>query len=246
MMENTPKNIPILIVGRGRLSKHLAHYFSLKNIPFSVWYRAQDCSLKDVIDDHEPQKICLAISDDAIQGFYEDYASVPNKTWIHFSGAKTVPGVIGIHPLMTFGEQLYDLALYESIPLVVEAPHRLEQVFPFLDNPTIQLEAEQKALYHAMATLAGPGVITLWQEIMGVFSKQLGIPPSMLELYTKQAWFNNFQTLSPITGAWVREDEETIKAHHQSLVPQGDLGQVYQALHTLHQNRQALKEETSP
>lgn len=132
--------VNILIVGNGRLAKHLLCYFrqltdvnqsqqlSQKfTLRLSHWYREpassqaiSELSLQDLQNKISAvDMIFLLISDDAIAPFYQQHLAGKNKTVVHCSGALNVPGIFSIHPLMSFTNQLYDLEIYQKIAWIV-------------------------------------------------------------------------------------------------------------------------------
>ncbi len=97
-----------LIIGGGRLATHLAHYFSLLDIPYCQWTRQTEHPLSTLLN--PIQKVLLAVWDDAIEPLAKP---IPNKTLIHFSGVLSTKLAEGAHPLFTFGPDLYDLVQYK-------------------------------------------------------------------------------------------------------------------------------------
>lgn len=54
------------------------------------------------------------------------------------------------HPLMTFPDNLYDLDVYEKIPFITERNRKsFKELFPKLNNPSFEIDPEDKILYHA-------------------------------------------------------------------------------------------------
>lgn len=106
---------PHLIVGRGRLSRHLQHHFSLESIAFEQWDRSSTRPLEDVLAG--ARTVMLLITDDAIEPFLEKYAANDGPIWIHGSGSVTTPLTESAHPLMSFGDELCDRETYRIDPL---------------------------------------------------------------------------------------------------------------------------------
>src|ERR1700752_4818283 len=113
--------LPLGIVGDGRVATHFAHYVGLAGIPFRQWSRRSPAeSLASC------RVILLLVSDPAIEELALRY---PDRTRVHFSGSFWSPDVHGMHPLMSFGRELYSLADYQRIPFIVEDPELFRQLF---------------------------------------------------------------------------------------------------------------------
>ena len=215
-MRQVPKNSNYLIVGSGRLARHLSFYFEYLEIPYGVWTRgeSQD-SLKKKMQNSP--NVLLAIRDDAIISFYEEHAADKN-TFIHFSGQIHHPEMLGFHPLMTFTDRLYQATVYPEIHFVgVHSPTLFQVHFPNFTNTYHQIKNEQKALYHALCVLCGNGTTLLW-ELASLEFKKMGVDPQALHPYLRQASEQILQQ-SPgrFTGPWYRGDNKTSQAHSQAL-----------------------------
>ncbi len=212
------------IIGGGRLARHFSHYFQLLDIPFNQWQRtsidADELKLRHTTA--ESTHILLLISDRAIPEFLATYTFLSEKILIHCSGAHSYSGLAGVHPLMTFGEELYDLTAYEAIPMICEknsnADFLFPQLFPQLKNPVHYISAEQKALYHAYCVCAGNFSQLLWQMSTQGMHTQLGLPSEVLHPYLQQNLENFFkQGSASLTGPLVRGDTNTVAANLAAL-----------------------------
>jgi predicted short-subunit dehydrogenase-like oxidoreductase (DUF2520 family) len=246
------------IVGDGRLARHMRHYFHLLGQPCSGWARnpASPCN-----SHHDPDAaqrlrrtlapaghVLLLVSDDALAPLLRRYPWLHGHTLVHCAGALSLPGVAGVHPLMTFAGELYPLAQYQRIPFLVEAGHDFRALFPGLPNPHHVVSVEQKALYHALCVMAGNFPQLLWQQVAGRLQAQLGLPVTVLEPYLRQV-VDNFiaQPEAALTGPLARGNRHTLQRNLAAL--EGDpLQAVYSACSELYQSRQAapaLREEAS-
>lgn len=317
-MRQVPK---YLIIGNGRLARHLAHYFSLLKIKdYSKWDRSQPLSRL-----HElctgATHILLAIKDSAIEPFIEEHlvdiapcahikilntafaavqkekttgavdgieaaiksfdsahqqqnaagrrqlaalfrqvetlraavkagegaqadrlakelgqglhalkSSLPAPTKVHFSGALVTKRAYGAHPLMTFGQQLYTLDKYLSIPFVLdEKAPPFKEVLPGLHNQHVRLSAGDKAKYHALCVMAGNFSCILWQKLLDTLTGEYGFPKHTADMYLRQQTDNllaDYKTA--LTGPLARGDQETIKKNLKAL--SGDpFREVYEA-----------------
>lgn len=204
-----------LIIGSGRVARHIAHYFNLLNIQYKSWDRSQDPhALKKMLS--ECTHVLLAISDSSLLGFYRLHLAGLDKTVVHFSGAHYFPEMIAAHPLMTFGSELYELDFYKKIHFTMTGASLMEAL-PGLENPSSILPAEQKALYHAYCVLGGNFTTLLLTKMLTGFS-EMKIPASAARLYIEKVVANTFaEPEKALTGPLVRKDIETVQANLQAL-----------------------------
>lgn len=226
MQATTTLSFSYLLIGSGRVARHLGHYFHLLNIPHQTWDRAQDPhALKTKVAAHS--HILLAISDSAIAGFYRQHLAGLDKVVVHFSGAHDFPDIIGAHPLMTFGPELYGLDFYKKIHFTMTGAS-LSEALPGLSNSFSILPAEQKALYHAYCVLGGNFTTLLIGKMLSGFV-EMKIPSEAARHYIEKVVENTFsQPESALTGPLVRKDSVTVNANLQAL---GDdpIADIYKA-----------------
>jgi hypothetical protein len=127
-MGRTPK---ILLIGDGRLARHLTCYFVQLGWKYAAWSRRMHAALQcpDLTAlVHSQTHALLAISDSAIEPFISAHPELETVVRVHFSGRLSSPVAIGAHPLFSFAGTLYDRALYERIPFAIErgAPPSLD------------------------------------------------------------------------------------------------------------------------
>ncbi|WP_029918771.1 DUF2520 domain-containing protein [Nevskia soli] len=204
---------PFGIVGDGRVATHFAHYFRLAGIPFRQWSRRSP-----TVDLADCPVILLLVSDPAIEELASRY---PGRRHIHFSGSFNSPDVHGMHPLMSFGRELYSLPDYERIPFVVEDPALFRSVFPRLPNPCYGIRREDKAHYHALCAMAGNFTGFLWARLFEQFPATLGIPPEAAIPYLEQVCRNIAAAPTRpetfLTGPIVRNDTHAVEKHLTAL-----------------------------
>ncbi|HZR34390.1 MAG TPA: DUF2520 domain-containing protein [Nevskia sp.] len=201
------------IVGDGRLATHFAHYLRLLGLPVRQWSRrAPDDDLAGC------PVILLLVSDPAIE---ELAARFPDRTCIHCSGSFLSERVHGMHPLMSFGRELYPRAAYERIPFVAEDADLFRRVFPALPNPVHAIRREDKARYHALCAMAGNFTGFLWAKLFRDFPAALGIPPEAAIPYLEQVCRNIAATPTQpgrfLTGPIVRGDRAAVDKHLAAL-----------------------------
>jgi predicted short-subunit dehydrogenase-like oxidoreductase (DUF2520 family) len=216
-----------LIVGNGRLSRHLQHLFTLESIPFERWHRSCAVTFDEVA--LRARSVVVAISDDAIEEFVARHATDNRQIWIHCSGALTTPLAECAHPLMLFGEELYDLDTYRRIPFVCERGRRpFPELFPELSNPFAVIAPEHKPLYHALCVIGGNFTTLLWQKVLGDGAQRLGLDRELFYPYMEQVVRNLEGSGDPLTGPLARGDWRTVERHLRALA--GDpFRQVYEA-----------------
>ena len=198
------------LIGRGRVAAHLGRYLELEGLPHLSWHRGMG-DAETVLGGADV--ILLAISDDAIAGFPADHPALCDRPMVHFSGSLVVDGIAGLHPLMTFGPELYDLETYRSIPFIAEVGRPgFGDVFPGLGNPSRAIDPELKPLYHALCVLAGNFTTILWSKAMRDFEDRLGLPRELLQPYLQRTAANTLrQGGAALTGSLARGERGTIE-----------------------------------
>jgi len=198
------------LVGRGRVASHMARYLDLEGQPVRRWHRDLQDSPTATLG--ETDIVLLAISDDALEGFIADNPALWDRTLVHFSGSRVVDGAHGLHPLMTFGPEVYDLETYRSIPFVEErGGPGFGALFPGLQNPSWPIDPDDKPLYHALCVLAGNFTTILWVKAMEDFDSRLGLPREVLRPYLEQSAANTLELdRQALTGSLARSDHGTI------------------------------------
>lgn len=225
------------IVGQGRLGRHLAHYFSLLDCPVSIWSRS-DCSHESLVSILASVScVLLCLPDDAIESFITQHQNHFQGTWVHFSGVLTTSSAFGVHPLMTFANDLYDLSVYRQIPLVLTQALP-EGVLTEWHNPQYIISAEQKALYHAWCVLAGNGSCLLWQGFVDFLTDKLALPAAVAKPFAQQTIANVMaDPKAALTGPLSRGDQGTL-AKHQKVLQGQSAHALYQAFVAYYQNNQ--------
>src|SRR5689334_6993126 len=104
-----------LLVGSGRLARHLHFYFDSLHIPHLRWSRRDEVSIESLLRD--VQKVLFLIKDDQIEVLRHQH-DFKGKTLIHCSGALEIDGLESAHPLCSFAESLYEPSFYKRIPFV--------------------------------------------------------------------------------------------------------------------------------
>lgn len=204
------------IIGNGRVSNHIQHYFRLKNIAFKTWHRQSNDPIDHTLSGC--QIYLILICDAAIESFLKQNPFFRDKICIHFSGSLHTPLALSCHPLMTFSDHLYECDLYETIPFIHEPNLTFEHCFPQLNNPHIPLPPHLKPFYHSLCVLSGNFSTFLWQTVMQSFADDLSLPPEVLQPYLQQTFFNIANhPQNAVTGPIGRKDQTTVSAHLATL-----------------------------
>lgn len=211
------------IVGDGRMARHFAHYLTLEGISFRQWSRQIAMRSKKSPSDALAgcSIILVLISDQAIDAWIEASPFLRGKKVVHFSGSWVSAHAVGMHPLMTFGLDLYDLETYRRMPFVVEEGTGFSDLFPDLTNPSFSIARDQKAYYHALCALSGNFTTLLWQKFFSELESRFKIPNAMAQKYMERVFANLAQDpKGALTGPLARGDADTVGAHLSAL--QGD------------------------
>jgi hypothetical protein len=222
----------ILLIGDGRLARHLGHYFEQLGLHHAAWsrrmYTAGHCPpLKTLV--RPGTRALLAISDGAIEPFIKVHPELEAAVRVHFSGRLTSSLAIGAHPLFSFAGTLYERELYERIPFVIDhgAPP-LATLIPGLPNPSFFIEPERRSRYHALCVLAGNFTTLLWRKLFFEFDRELGIAREQALPYLKSVVRGLEGKGAPLSGPLSRGDYATIERNLEALA--GDpFEEVYRA-----------------
>lgn len=220
------------IIGAGRLAKHFSHYLTLLNLPYSKWHRkaATYATVTDNTSDHtlsdlisSSTHVLLLISDDAIEPFIKEHfpSGPPSniKHIVHCSGSLVTPLCSGAHPLLSFSEELFDLAHYKQIPFILETNGpKFNDLLPGLPNPYYEIDRALKPFYHALAVMSGNFSTLLWKKLFDEFKDRFNIPPQASFPYLESIMRNIMAPDGPsLTGPLVRGDTETIESNIKAL-----------------------------
>ena len=237
-----------LLIGNGKLSRHFAKYFADLNLSFESWTTPREFPAA-FFRSFRATHVWILVSDRAIDtvaerlraGLSEFGSANPDgPLFLHASGATTVPGVLGVHPLMTFGEALYDLETYRRVPFVVE--NRFDgvpaaEVLGGLPNLAVHVDPEKRALYHALVSASGNFPALVWAEVFARFEIDLGLSRDLLAPFLFRTLANTLAAgEAALTGPLVRGDSGTLKAHRAALAGSA-LAPLYAAFETFYENR---------
>lgn len=202
------------IVGNGAMARHFTNYLDLEEINYIRWKRGETLDKL-----RECEIIFLLISDDSIENFVSKNPTIQSKTLVHFSGALSITGTIGFHPLMTFGKELYSIDEYRSIPFIgIESTLQFYKIFPNLNNKYYKIEKSQKAYYHALCVISGNFSSIIWNKVFKSFKEDLALPEDVLIPYLKRNFSNIINNpTNSLTGPIKRQDKITMNKNMKNL-----------------------------
>ena len=206
------------IIGSGRLKSHLSHYFLLSNIPFNTWSRKENSSTELENFTDKSDVIILLIKDDAIEEFIDQNPIIKSKILVHFSGSLTTSKAVGMHPLMSFSEKLFELEAYQKIVFITEELVDFKQIFPSLMNQSYSIRKEDKAYYHALCVMSGNFTSILWAKLFSELETKLKIPKESAFAYLNSIRDNLIHDYkNALTGPLIRKDIKTINRNLAAL-----------------------------
>jgi len=232
-----------LLIGNGRLARHIQRYFSLLQLPYETWHRNEPLSKLEQQLQHVSH-ILLLISDGAIETFAAQHLQHSDAILIHFSGSLVSDHIAGAHPLMTFSDNLYSQEQYQRIPFVIDhdAPE-FAALLPGLPNQHVRLHKSLKPKYHALCVLSGNFSCILWQKFFTALECELAIPHTIALPYLQQQTQNLCDNpATALTGPLVRGDAATITKNLAALNAD-PFQEIYQSFVSCYEHIKNTKEE---
>ncbi|MGA2655259.1 MAG: DUF2520 domain-containing protein [Gammaproteobacteria bacterium] len=219
-----------LMIGDGRLARHMAFYFSHLGLSYHTWSRRSHniSTLPESIT--KATHILLLIADDAIPAFIENHLLNTEKIIVHFSGSLMTPHAYSAHPLMSFTENLYTPEIYQNIWFIIEKEGlAFSEILPGLPNQHAAIPRCDKPLYHSLCVLSSNFTCLLWQKLFDTLATQWQIPPEAAHPILQQVMHNLMHDYkSALTGPLVRNDLKTI-THNLQALENDPYQDVYQA-----------------
>lgn len=242
-MGTSQQNPKYLIIGNGRMAKHMTYYLGSLGLSFATWSRQFNQTNTLLTLTQECSHALVLINDSAIEPFIQQHVFLEKMTLVHFSGALTTRLASSTHPLFTFTQDLYPLETYGKIPFfLTEASAPFESLLPGLPNPHHRIQEELKAYYHSLCVLSANFTTILWQKFFQELENRFKIPHSVAFPYLEQTLKNlQEQPITALTGPLARRDHKTIQENIKAL--QGDPFQtVYYAFLASFRNTQEMGE----
>lgn len=235
-MRQVPRE-KILIIGNGRAAKHIHFYLTQLHFDIRHWHskdlNPRSISFPSTSDKELQQKMeelrslhetshhtLLLIKDSAIEEFLIRYPFLRTSKTLHFSGSLDIPGVANIHPLISFGDDLFEPDFYPQIPFAHfdSSSHQLTDYLPGLPNPSFYIPKNAKALYHGLCVASGNLTVLLWQAALEEFKKNFAIHDQILMPYLESITLNlKTNWNKALTGPIARRDEITLEKNFEAL-----------------------------
>jgi 2-dehydropantoate 2-reductase len=226
-----------LVVGNGRLARHVTHYLGLLDIPFTQYTRHATGPFASYLSDCN--RVLVLIRDSEIVNFIEQNKREASDSvlWVHCSGVLQTDLAVSAHPLASFSGVLFDEPFYRTIPFAIQKGGRsFSEILPGFPNPHFEIEAAAKEKYHAMCVLAGNFSTILWMTFEKYLRQELMVPKSFMLPYLQSTVTNLEQVDDPLTGPLKRNDQETIRKNLSHLNDPA-MKDIYQAFVKFYTNQ---------
>lgn len=207
------------IIGNGRTARHMKFYLQSQNLRAYSWNRREHTSDDLTRFLSHSDIVLILIKDSEIKNFIDQHPDLKHKNLVHFSGSLVIPGVVGLHPLMTFSDKLYSLDFYKKIPFISEKGNQtFHDIFPQLSNPTSEIDPEMKPLYHSLCVMGGNFTTLLWTKLFESFKSEFNFSPELVFPYLEKTMENLKEDYkSALSGPLARKDISTIKKNLNAL-----------------------------
>lgn len=219
MTDTNANSYCYIIIGNGRAARHMKFYLQSQNVRVHDWNRKQNSPDDLVKFLSHCDIVLLLIKDSEIEPFVNAHPELKKKILVHFSGALVIPGLVGLHPLITFSEKLYNLDVYKKIPFISEIGNkRFSEIFPQLPNPTAEIDPKLKPLYHSLCVMGGNFTTLLWTKLFESFQEKFNFSPELVFPFLERITENlkdNYKTA--LTGPLSRKDIPTMKKNLSAL-----------------------------
>lgn len=225
----------LVIFGTGRVGASMAHYArSLGAEAFAVSRRMAESDRPHVAAEiARADVVAAAIPDDRLAPWIDDWqVEIAGRPAIHFSGALTIPGMRGYHPLYSFPTTPLPVEAMSQIVIARDAgAPRFSSLFPGAANPEIEIRAEDRGFYHALAVLSGNFAAHLWNEVAKAFAARFETPPDAAMGFYLAGVVERFRErpFQSMTGPVARGDAQTLAANLAALERAPKLKALYEA-----------------
>jgi len=218
-MRQVPKYV---IIGNGRMARHMCYYFQNLAIDFHQWHRSSHSSFQLYGLLQQSTHALILINDNEIEDFiFQHIKCHSHLTVVHFSGCLVTELAFGVHPLQTFSQDLLtSIADYQKIPFLIDdfSPE-FSSLLPGINNPYYRIKPEDKAFYHAHCVMANNFTSILWHKFYKEMTGRFSILPEHLAPYLEQTFKNlKINPLKALTGPLERKDTKTLQANMSALI----------------------------
>ncbi|MEM8935683.1 MAG: DUF2520 domain-containing protein [Pseudomonadota bacterium] len=177
--------------------------------------------------------VCAAIPDDKLDVWRRQWSdAIGDSPAVHFSGALSIDGMAGFHPLYSFPTTLLDVAQMRNIAFACPSDGpSFKTIFPSAPNPTFMLHDADRPYYHALAVLSGNLAGFVWNETAAAFKEDFSAAPAEVLRHYFASLVDRFEENpeNSFTGPVARKDESTVTANLLALKSRPDLVNLYKA-----------------
>lgn len=246
---STPKIAPpeefILLLGQGRLSRHLQFYFSESlKIP-TLAFSWRDCLAGAVTLPRQQAKVCFLLGRDSQlkdQAAWIRHQKV-SAPLVHCSGREVVAGVSAWHPLGSFSGQLFALEMYKDISFIGDEKSRpLKELLPQLANASAIVPRTQRELYHALCVFSSNLTSILWAQTQARAQTELPLDPQHFKFLMNSSILNvQREGVNGITGPLTRSDDESARRNLEALGTASQEAVIYREIAKLYRELAKLQ-----
>jgi len=223
------------IFGAGRVGPNMARYVEHLGHRARVITKDDAINRKDACADiiKRSDIVAAAIPDGKLNAWHAEWRhSLGDRIAIHFSGAVSVNGAFGFHPLYSFPRSALNPAAMEDIAFACpRGGPMFADVFPGAANPHFEIAQGDRAHYHALAVLSGNLASYIWNEVARDIAAYSGMAPSrILQGYLRSIVDRFLETpTDSLTGPIARKDAVAVKANLKALEGEPKLSRLYEA-----------------
>lgn len=223
-----------VIFGCGRVGSNMAGY--LKHFGHGVRVISHDEANNDQASCAEAiaeaNIIAAAIPDDKLPAWSDEWRDeIGGKIAVHFSGAVSIDGVYGFHPLYSFPASPLSIEAMKDIAFAcpLNGP-RFAEIFPKAPNPHFEIADKDRARYHALAVLSGNLASFVWNETAKEIAAYSGMAPEKIMASYLGSILDGFikNPASSLTGPIARHDKTTVERNLASLKGDPKLKGLYE------------------
>jgi predicted short-subunit dehydrogenase-like oxidoreductase (DUF2520 family) len=208
-----------LIIGNGRMARHMACYLEYLGIPYHTFARKTQKFSELPALLAKTTHVLILIRDDAIEDFIREHLQDCPHILVHFSGCLSTTLAYGAHPLMSFGHTLHSEDIYRQMWFIVEDNNKtFAELLPNLPNSSKTIPSDAKGLYHSLCVLSSNFTCLLWQKMLNTLQNEWQIPSEAVYPILQQVMNNiTHDHNTALTGPLLRNDEKTIHNNLQAL-----------------------------
>jgi len=223
----------VLLLGSGKLSRHLHFYFSQQlKIPvvmlswrdcvkqsenFSFDQNGRSLTYADGVQhkfNTQKFSLCFLLGKDG--ELFDQFQWLTNKgarlPLVHCSGRVVISGVSAWHPLGSFSEYLFPLEDYSRIPFIGdELACPLSQLMPKLRNQSFIVPRADRELYHSLCVFSSNLSAILWAHVLKRAEDEMKLPKELFEFLLRSSGSNVLKAgHGGVTGPIARGDRVSI------------------------------------